>query len=174
MIPLLNASGVLPPFAGGDPATPGSMSPYPASMTELTGRFASTPERVDLLSGLIKYRAALAAAGITNGYQFIDGSFVEACETLRGRSPRDIDVVTFAYLPVARDEVSRFFIENEAIFTPVRTKVAYKCDAYFVDLGKPPHLIVADVCYWTGLLSHQRVSALWKGLLAVPDRKSVV
>ena len=61
-----------------------------------------------------------------------------------------------------------FSKKHEAIFTHVETKAAYKCDAYFVDLGKPPHLIVADACYWTGLLSHQRVSALWKGLLVVP------
>jgi hypothetical protein len=41
----------------------------------------------------------LHAAGIIDGFQWLDGSFLENIESLESRSPRDIDVVTFYYLP---------------------------------------------------------------------------
>ncbi len=130
--------------------------------------FAGTGERKRLLAGLLAYRHALRGAGIADGFQLVDGSFTEDCEKVRSRPPNDIDLVTFATLPVARPDVRAFMAAHPVLFNPVLTKQTYLCDAYFVDLGKSPRLLVADTGYWFGLFSHQRVTALWKGMVQVP------
>lgn len=137
-------------------------------MSEVHLAFAGTAHRQGLLRGLLAYREALRAAGITSGFQIIDGSFTEDSERTKGRPPNDIDLVTFAHLPVQGADVSLFMAANPALFNPIQTKALYSCDAYFVDYGKPAHLLVTDTAYWFGLFSHQRVTALWKGLISVP------
>lgn len=137
-------------------------------MSALRMAFAHSAEREALLLGLLDYRAALHAAGIVDGFQYIDGSFTEDCERLRGRPPRDIDVVTFAALPCAPADRRAFLMNHAALFNPAQTKADYHCDAYFVDLQKPPRLLVSDSAYWSGLFSHQRVTALWKGMVQIP------
>ena len=72
-------------------------------MTHVVERFAFTRQRARLIHNLIDYRNALYAAGITDGFQWIGGSFVEHVETRprKGQAPRphDIDIVTFYHLP---------------------------------------------------------------------------
>ncbi|WP_425462821.1 DUF6932 family protein [Methylibium rhizosphaerae] len=166
MIPPFNASGVLPPYIGANPGgAHAAASPYDAAISEIHETLCKTPERVVLLRGLLSYREALRSAGIVEGFQMIDGSFTEDCERLRSRAPGDIDLVTFAKLPVP--DVQPFFQANIQLFDRVQTKHLYSCDAFFVDLGKAAHLLVADTTYWFGLFSHQRVSSLWKGMLRV-------
>jgi hypothetical protein len=168
MIPAFNASGVLPPYVGADPANRTLVSPYDVSASELVGRFATSPDRAAILAGLLTYREQLRAAGIVIGYQWLDGSFVEDIELLESRAPGDVDVVTFAYRPVAAaDDASwlAFFHSNLHLFDPQALKAQLKCDAYYVDLGKRPDLVVADTSYWYGLFAHQRRSGLWKGML---------
>lgn len=100
------------------------------------------------------------------GFQWLDGSFVEDCETIRERPPTDIDIVTFA----PRSAISnwdQFWPQHPEIFDPIRTKALFNCDAYYVDLHKLPHLIVLDTSYFNGLFSHQRDSKLWKGMLVL-------
>ena len=168
MIPKLSASGALPPFMGADATQRADCSPYIASMSELGEAFVHSVERATLMTGLLNYRAALRAAGVTDGFQVIDGSFTEDCERLRGRAPSDIDLVTFASLPVIRSQAAQFLQANMGLFTPALTKRNFACDAYFIDLGKPPPLLVSDTTYFMGLFSHQRVTALWKGAVQVP------
>jgi hypothetical protein len=60
-----------------------------------------------------------------------------------------------------------FLQAHAGLFNPLQTKLTYHCDAYFVDLQKPPRLLVADSAYWSGLFSHQRVTALWKGMVQI-------
>lgn len=168
MIPSLTASGALPPFTGPDPTRRALCSPYEAPMSALRAAFAHSPEREALLVGLLDYRAALRAAGIVDGFQYVDGSFTEDCERLRGRPPVDIDVVTFAALPCAPADRLAFLVAHTGLFNPSQTKLTYHCDAYFVDLQKPPRLLVSDSAYWSGLFSHQRVTALWKGMVQIP------
>ena len=55
-----------------------------------------------------------------------------------------------------------------SLLDPEQAKTVFMCDAYFVDLLKPPELLVDDTRYWFGLFSHQRETALWKGMLQVP------
>ena len=93
---------VLPPYTGADPTQSATMSPYKVEFLEFAQQFATSQHRADLLNGLIAYREALRNIGLTQGFQWIDGSFVEDVEQSRGRPPADIDVVTFAYGPNSR------------------------------------------------------------------------
>jgi len=116
---------------------------------------------------LLDYREALRGVGIHSGYQWLDGSFVEDVETNRGRPPSDIDIVTVAYRPPVPDW-AQFVRMNIALFDPDQVKAAHRCDAYFIDLGTAPHIVVRNTCYWFGLFTHQRETFLWKGMLLLP------
>ncbi|MGQ4274979.1 DUF6932 family protein [Terrihabitans sp. B22-R8] len=168
MIPPFNISGVLPPFVGENSTNKAAMSPYKGDFSDLAISLGTTPQRVALLQGLAAYRTALRKAGFAEGFQWIDGSFVEDVETLKKRPPNDIDVVTFAALPSSPTEQAEIFEKHGMLFDPGETKRIFQCDAYFVDLAKPPALLVKDTCYWFGLFGHQRVTSLWKGMIEVP------
>lgn len=168
MIPKMNTSMVLPPFVGGDPVAKASMSPYTTSMFEVVERFATSMERVAILRGLLSYRGALLRAGLVDGYQWLDGSFVEDIETSSQRDPNDIDIVTFASSPADLADRKDWLRANEGLLDPRRTKEGFLCDAYFVDFRNRSELLVDDTRYWFGLFSHQRESNLWKGMLKVP------
>lgn len=138
-------------------------------MSTIVRRFATSDERMEILMGLLNYRAALRNFGLTDGFQWIDGSFVEHVESTRNRPPADVDVVTFANRPdVHLGEWKKLVTENISLFDPAQAKKQYRCDAYFVDLRKKPATIVNDTRYWFGLFSHQRNTSLWKGMLALP------
>jgi hypothetical protein len=172
LIPSHSHDGVLPPFLpGGSPTEPGAMAPYRVELSEFVQRFGDTSERREILEGLVAYRNALRAAGITTGFQWLDGSFVEDCERIRGRPPKDVDIITFSMRPETHREsgVWRKFVESRPdLFDPETTKKLFKCDAYFVDLGVLPFHLVAQTRYWFGLFSHQRDTYLWKGMIEVP------
>ncbi len=168
LIPAFTISGVLPPFLGDSPTHRAAISPYGVSVSALIGRFATSPERVGLLRGLLDYRAALTGAGISAGMQWIAGSFVEDCEQTRGRAPGDIDIVTFAHRHVKDAEAwAAFVAESQHLFDQAEVKRRFKADAYFVDLDVAPRLIVSDTSYWSGLFSHRRATGLWKGMLGL-------
>jgi hypothetical protein len=138
-------------------------------VSEVVSRFATSPERAQLLTGLLDLRLALANLGITNGVQWIDGSFVEDTETIRGRAPADIDVVTLAPRPVPdQGQWRQMVMQNLTVFSSQTAKATFGCDHYFLDLQKNPTLLVADTTYFSGLFGHQRVTSLWKGMLEVP------
>ena len=163
---------MLPPFLpGGDPTQQAAMAPYRASVTELANDFCGTTERAAILSGLLDFRETLRNIGITTGFQWVAGSFMEDCERNRGRAPNDIDIVTFARRPpqyTQQNKWTQFVNANRAIFTPSAVKKAHRCDAYYIDLMLPPEHIVSQSRYWFGLFSHQRSTYLWKGMLEVP------
>lgn len=166
MIPSWNLSGVLPPFDGAGPT--GAGSPYWASTEELARRFAQSPARRVIFQGFLKYRRALIGVGVHDGFQWIDGSFIEDVERMQNRSPADIDIVTFGKLPVtaAAGKVA-LANANPDLFDSQHAKHAYHCDAYFVDLALPPRRLVERAKYWSGLFSHRRATHLWKGMVAV-------
>ncbi|MBD3653265.1 hypothetical protein [Kangiella sp.] len=170
MIPKLNQSGVLPPFIPEQgPTVPASMAPYRSTITDFINRFAFTSERRIILKGLLEYRQKLREIGITNGFQWFDGSFVEDVEQNRGRPPADLDLVTFAERPTADTKEWRNLVNNnKELFLPDLSKNKYLCDAYFVDLNTNPAHIVSHTRYWFGLFSHQRDSYLWKGMIEIP------
>lgn len=167
MIPAFNASGVIPPFVVESPVHRGG-SPYEVCLKDVAEVFATTEARLEIFKGLLRYRQELRKVGITSGFQLIDGSFTENCEQIHGRSPNDIDIVTFAYLPVMQHELKSFVDKHIELFDQSTVKDKFKCDAYFVDLSKDARLVVEDTMYWYGLFSHQRDTNLWKGMLRVP------
>lgn len=167
MIPHMNASSVLPPFVGEAPHLRATTSPYEVAISDVVTRFGSSLERVALLRGLLSYRSGLRAIGVIDGWQWLDGSFVEDVEATRNRPPSDVDLVTFSRVPCDPMAKQQFVIENRDLFDPARTKAVHKCDAFFVDLDKKSELLVDDTRYWFGLFSHQRETFLWKGMLKV-------
>lgn len=167
MIPDMNTPLVLSPFIGDGPNTKALMAPYEASMLEVVQRFATSLERVALLRGLLSYRDAMRAIGAVDGYQWLNGSFVEGVEAIRSRPPADIDLVTFSRLPGDKLAKKRIASGNAKLFAPDRSKRDFQCDAYFVDLDKKPENLIDDTRYWFGLFSHQRGTWLWKGVLKV-------
>ena len=109
--------------------------------------------------------------GITGGFQWLDGSFVENVESNQDRPPNDIDIVTFAGRPnnnIDSGEWKKLVANNSDLFIPEESKETYLCDAYFVDLNTHPIHIVNSTKYWFGLFSHQRDSYLWKGMVEIP------
>lgn len=168
MIPLMNASSVLPPFVGDEPGVRAAMSPYEADILEFVQRFGTSQERVAILRGLLSFRNELRAIGIVDGWQWMDGSFVENIEQIRRRPPADIDLVTFSRVPGNIVEKRQVVVANMDLFDRNRTKARFSCDAFFVDLDKKPELLVDDTRYWFGLFSHQRDTSLWKGMVKIP------
>lgn len=62
--------------------------------------FATSLERVAILRGLLSYRRELRLIGVVDGWQWMDGSFVENVEALRNRAPADMILSRFLVCPV--------------------------------------------------------------------------
>ena len=165
-IPAWDAMGVLPPIRPGEPGNSPDRSPYMIDLPSLVDRFATSPERVNILDGLLRFRTALHQAGIVSGFQWFDGSFLEDVEMLESRPPKDMDVVTFFHLPEGQDQCS-LIQRHKALFDPEQTKENYAMDAYPVVLGQPTdQWQVKRVTYWYSMWSHRR-NGLWKGFVEV-------
>jgi hypothetical protein len=173
VIPAFGLGEVLPPFVGADVTGGQSLprSPYPSTAEELVGAFCTSPERATILRGLFAFRATLRDEGFTEGYQWIDGSFVENCEAFRGRAPADVDVVSLLRRPAPlRDDAAweDYVVPRIAtLFDAQWTKAHFHCDSYFVDLDSDPAFVAEVSAYWIGLFSHQRDTFRWKGLVKV-------
>lgn len=164
-IPHWNFDGVLPPYDESDPASH-SRSPYDVSLTDLILRFATSNDRKRILDGLLRFREALHAVGLTQGFQWIDGSFLENVEATEARNPADIDVVTFYHLPASNSQET-LFSANPDLFDNIATKRDFHVDAYFIELGSmSPEDLTTRVAYWYSLWAHRR-DALWKGFLKI-------
>src|SRR5512139_2649288 len=94
-IPALNADGVLPPHKG-DPTSLDGNSPYPATTLELCERFGTTPDRCAILKGFLELRQALRQLQIVDGFQWVDGPFLEDDRHHR-KAPDHLQVVTFSH-----------------------------------------------------------------------------
>jgi len=161
-IPSWNAKGVLPPV---DPVSV-ERSPYPVSLTDFVLHFGTTEKRQALLIGILDFRSTLHAAGLVEGFQWVDGSFLEDIETIERRAPADIDVVTFLHLPSGQTQQS-FASAHPEIFNHIDTKSRFHVDAYFVPLeDNPPASLVERSAYWYSLWSHRR-NGQWKGYLQI-------
>jgi hypothetical protein len=171
VIPPFNQSGVLPPFlSGSEPTDVSAVAPYKTSLVSFVSRFSTSDERKKILHGLLKYRVSLKQLGITKGFQWIDGSFIEDVEKNRGRAPNDIDLVTFAHRPNEHEDKGKWssLVNTRTdLFYPKESKNQYLCDAYFVDFSLPADILVNRTSYWFGLFSHQSDSFLWKGMLQI-------
>lgn len=155
VIPDWTSKAVIPmvrPVRREEQALQENRSPYEATMMHMVERFAFTPHQARLIHNLIDYRTALYAVGITDGFQWINGSFVEHVETRPrpGKAPRpcDVDVVTFYHLP------SQQTTETDDLFRVSATRQRFNIDGYGIPLGVE---FTADeveaVAYWYGMWS---------------------
>lgn len=164
-IPNWNPQGVLPP---NNPVTPASTdrSPYTVSLTDLILHFVTSPERQIIFTGFLEFRSALHDAGLVDGFQWVNGSFVENIETTEERKPADIDIVTFFHLPTGKTQKG-LASALPRLFSPVYTREDYHVDAYFVRLnGDAPEPLVRQTAYWYSVWSHRR-NGEWKGYLQI-------
>ena len=120
-----------------------------------------------MFQGLLNYRQGLRGIGVKDGFQWLDGSFMEDVERTENRNPGDIDVVTFGTLPIVHAQKSKFFQDHENLLHPDQAKKNFSCHAFFVDLEIRPRLLVDQSKYWFGVFSHKRVTHLWKGMVAI-------
>jgi hypothetical protein len=165
-IPEWNISGILPPISPGEPGHSMNRSPYRAGLLDVVESFSSSPERRRILTGLLDYRAALHEVGLKKGFQWLNGSFLEAVEVTDIRSPRDVDVVTFFHLPDQVDQES-LVQKHPHLFEPAMTKQSFLVDAYLLRLGTPSQKsFVKRVSYWYSMWSHTR-TGVWKGFVEV-------
>ncbi|MCK8519068.1 DUF6932 family protein [Methanoculleus sp. 7T] len=164
-IPNLNTDGVLPPFDESNP-TSFYRSPYSVLLPDLVLRFGNTPRRQEILRGYLRFRLALHDAGLVRGFQWVDGSFLENIEEIENREPKDIDVVTFYYLPDGQTQES-LAGSSPRLFNKRLNKEDYHVDAYYIQLNETkPETLVGQSAYWYSVWSHRR-SGLWKGFLQV-------
>jgi hypothetical protein len=164
-IPAWTADGVLPPINASQPVSP-ERSPYTVSLTDYVLRFGDTPERRSVLDGYLRYRRMLHAAGLVKGFQWLDGSFLERIETIEGRPPNDMDVVTFYHLPSGTSQ-RQLAAKAPELTDSALVRSTFRVDAYLVHLGmRPPERLASWSAYWYSVWSHRR-NKLWKGFVQI-------
>ncbi len=166
-IPAWDHHGVLPPLNTLSP-TSADRSPYVVSLTDLVMRFSTSDERRRILDGLRRYRQEFHRIGLTSGFQWLDGSFLEQIELREDRAPRDIDVVTFFDMPVGRSQIDVFNM-NPRFFRPddrENVKNDFHVDGQWVSLSVPPRMLVGRAAYWYSIWAHRR-DHLWKGFVQI-------
>lgn len=163
-IPAWTAEGVLPPNDATHPVSP-SRSPYEVSLVDYVVHFGTTAERREVLAGYLRHRSALHSAGLTRGFQWLDGSFLEHVERLEGRTPNDVDVVTFFHLPAGRTQ-AELAAAAPHLLDHAHGKSTYRVDSYLVHLGTSPERLARQSAYWYSVWAHRR-DRLWKGFVQV-------
>ena len=163
-IPDFDHNLVLPPHMG-DPTNGSQVSPYPCTTVDLCRKLGTSAERKDILSKFLDFRGRLRAEGLTQGFQWLDGSFLEDIEAQASRPPKDLDVITFfwGYDIAFQQGLGLAFPE---FFKPALAKMNYLLDHYPVDAGGPPAVTVEMTRYWSQLFSHNR-QGVWKGMLKI-------
>ena len=164
-IPQWTANGVLPPINASHPVS-ADRSPYVVSLTDYVRRFSGTSERLTVIDGMIRYRAALHAVGLDAGFQWLDGSFLEHVELIEGRAPNDVDVVTFYQLPPGTSQAQLIARAGALLSNHALVKADYHVDGYLVHLGMEPERLIRQSIYWYSIWSHRR-NQLWKGFVQV-------
>jgi hypothetical protein len=129
-------------------------------------RFGTTTPRRAILRGLLELREVLRGAGITDGCQWLDGSFVEDVERLRNRAPNDIDVVTLAVLGDAAAQ--RALLRTAPALIGHECKQRFHVDHYILPADRGlDEKYARRVGYWYSMWSRQRDTDRWKGFVSV-------
>lgn len=166
ILPQWNGVGVLPPVRPEMPGNSPERSPYRVPLAGFVDRFATSPERIAILNGLLRFRGKLHELGVVSGFQWLDGSFLEQIEILESRHPRDMDVVTFFDMPPGENQRSLLQKAGQ-LFDQKFLKATYAVDGYFSVLGQPVDARqVQIIAYWYSMWSHRR-DGLWKGFVQV-------
>lgn len=164
-IPKLNVHGVLPPHQG-DPTDRTQTSPYPATTLELCEKFGHTKPRRDILRGYLGLRVLLHQLDVIEGFQWVDGQFLEDVERRTRKAPEHIQVVTFCRLS-ERCRDREFAHLTATLESPKATLLDYQVDHTPILLSWPPTVLVDHTQHWCGRLSHQKETNAWKGLLRI-------
>lgn len=166
MIPAWNLQGVIPPIRPGAQGHDSDRSPYKSPLHTLVDVMGTSPARLEIIDGLLKFRNEIHKLGINAGFQWLNGSFSENVESTEARDPRDVDVVTFLQLPDGED-VASIVTKNPQLFDHDHVKRTYRVDSYWEVLGEP---MVASsiqrISYWYSMWSHRR-DGIWKGFVQV-------
>jgi hypothetical protein len=166
-IPDFDHNYVLPPHVG-SPTDPGQISPYAATTLELALKFGTSPARKTILYKYLNFRSELKKHNLNNGYQWLDGSFLENIEISEGRSPRDLDLLTifWGYDDSHLTVVNTIF---PSFFDPGESKRLFQLDHYTINMEKAvvyPEATADLIRYWIQLFSHNR-NSVWKGMLKI-------
>lgn len=169
-IPNWNEIGILPPINQFDP-TGFARSPYKTNIVELVKTYTLNQQRGKILSGFLDFRELIYNTGITDGFQWIDGSFTEDVELTESRTPNDIDVVTFFNTPDGETQHS-ILSRNMMLFMPTADaaewrKKNFQVDSYWQSIQVSPNSIIEMTVYWYSMWSHKR-DLSWKGFLQIP------
>lgn len=166
-IPVLR-NGVLPPHHGsqnGGPVKQADLSPFPATTLELCQRFSDTPERRAILRGYLQFRQRLTDLQVVDGFQWVDGHFLEDYEKRTRKSPDHIHVVTFCQTSpqLADPNYSR-------LFAPLRSRQATRSEFFvehmLIPLHWPKHDIIEATRFQSAMLSHSD-EGVWKGYVRI-------
>jgi len=149
----------------GDPTSPSQVSPYPCTTLDLCQKLGTSPERRAILGKFLDFRDRLRFEGLLQGFQWLDGSFLENIEVKESRPPKDLDVVTFfwGYDDPFQRNLGAVFPE---FANPTLAKASFSLDHYPVDAGFSPAFTVESTRYWSQLFSHNRLG-VWKGMLKI-------
>lgn len=167
-IPEWNLHGVLPQIVVN--ATEEIRSPYRVSLPDVVLRFGNYRDRWLILNGFMRFRQRLHALGLTSGYQWLDGSFVEDTEVLLGRQPRDIDVVTFYSEPSGQTQ-QELVAAHPDIFSfdhahADARKKEFLVDSFMISLSGDPSYVQEQTCMWHDTWSRRR-NGVRKGYVRV-------
>jgi hypothetical protein len=155
-----------PPIRPGVLGNSSDRSPYKVDLVAFVDKFSSSPERIKILDGFLRFRGELHRLGIISGFQWVDGSFLENIETLENRPPNDMDVVTFYDIPQGESQQS-LALKEPNVFNGSNVKIAYSIDSYFSSLGGQLDLMaIKNISYWYSMWSHRR-DGVWKGFVQI-------
>ncbi len=168
-IPDWDGRGLLPAYLD-EAGAPSNRSPYRVSLTAMVKRFGDTLARRDLLTGFLDFRASLHQAGLTRGFQWVNGSFVTDIMHIENREPQDIDVITCYHLPKGHTETD-LAIQFPYVFDIDNIRIMYMIDNRFINLNiRDAYILASYFTYYNSLLSHTRAEPpygehWWKGYL---------
>ncbi|RYY85559.1 MAG: hypothetical protein EOO15_16690 [Chitinophagaceae bacterium] len=163
-IPNFDHNYVLPPHLG-DPITRAHLSPYLCNVFEVCKHFSTSSQRVKILKHFIAFRQRITTLNVVNGFQWLDGSFIEDIETSEGRDPNDLDLVTF-YGGLSPHDDLAIRSSFPEFSDPVLSKNNFFLDHYAVDYSYNPDVTVEQTRYWLQLFTHNR-RGVWKGIIKV-------
>lgn len=163
-IPNFDHNHVLPPHRG-NPTVISDLSPFHCTTLELCQKFATSPERIEILNNFLQFRTSLRNEGLLNAVQWLDGSFLEDIEKSENRPPKDLDIVTI-YWGYSIAFQQSLLLKIPEFADPALSKTNLKLDHYPFDAGIAPMRTVVISRYRSQLFSHNR-NGVWKGMLAI-------
>ncbi len=163
-IPDYNSQGLLPPH-NGNPADMDGGSPYQVTSLELCTAFSTTRPRREILKGYLKLRACLLELQLTEGFQWLDGRFLEK-DRARNADPDHIQVVTFYKPSPLLDDPHFAELKNRVNDFDISRRL-YCVDHTYVNLDWELPVVISHTRHYSALLSHQPETGLWKGMLQI-------